>query len=235
MNRRTAIYIVYLIILFAAAGWRLARASSELPRIEDFIIDEREGETDVRLRLSMLKKPSVRYEGRDQCLILEFSGADIAPMLAKKAFAGRDLKLGYMVGADTDHRSRVRLFIRPECLATIRYVENTVVVRLAEKSGFADAFAADEKKLLDPREEKYAPAVLSLHESPFEPAVLELASKAGVKLEFAGNIPEFFSAELEAPTPLDALKAIAAAHNLEFYRRGPVWYMGRKNLTDEQS
>jgi hypothetical protein len=85
--------------------------------------------------------------------------------------------------------------------------------------------ASHGKVLLNPFESNYSPAVISLQDAPFEPAVRELAGQAGIDLKFAGSLPESFSVELEAVSPLEALKSIAEICRLRFFHDGKVWVM----------
>lgn len=223
---KRVIYMFYALVLLSALSWRLASASSEAPQILGFMIREQAGETDIVLSLSRMVKPFAQFSGRNNCLVLEFPGAVVAENLFKKAFTGRDLKLGYLAGqVDEETRAKVRLYIRQECLASIRYSEHDVIVRLAEKASLAGQNTEEEKALLNPQEEKYSPAVISLQDAPFQPAVMELATQAGIELKLAGQLPEVFSLELEAASPFEALRSIADVCNLKLERDGKVWMM----------
>lgn len=215
----------YFLVLLSAVSWRLAGASSKVPQLNSAIINEKAGETDIVLSLNHLVKPSILLAGKENCLILDFPDTLLAENLYRKALVSRDLKLGYLVRAETDIvKTRVRLFIRPECLASIRYSNHDVIIRLAEKIGM-NGHVENDKVLLNPQENRNSPAVISLQDAPFRPALLELASHAGIDLQFAGRTPENFSLELEASSPLEALQGIADVCSLRFYRDGKVWYM----------
>jgi hypothetical protein len=59
--------------------------------------------------------------------------------------------------------------------------------------------------------------------------VLELADRAGIEIAFGDNLPEKFSAELDAPTPLEAIRKVAESSGLVLQREGKTWVLRRQN------
>ncbi|HMM59447.1 MAG TPA: hypothetical protein PKC25_04860 [Candidatus Rifleibacterium sp.] len=220
------IYLFYFCVLLTAVSWRLASASSDLPELQSVRLHEASVGTDLVFSFNRMVRPATRFSGQENCLTLDFADASIAEQLAEKAFAGRDLKLGWLASLPPrENLVRARLYIQPHCLAAVRYSGENVIVRLTEKTQVKSDENSDDRKLLNPHEDKNSPAVVSLQEAPFRPAVEELASQAGIELRLSGNLPEAFSLELEASSPVEALQAIADVCNLRFYREGKVWFM----------
>jgi len=223
INRRR-IYLFYLIVLLSAMFWRLANAGDSRKMPDLLSINEQVGETEVTICLHAADRPAVSFSGDDKCLVLDYQKVLTGWALAQKAYASRDLRLGYVTELHgRPGTARVRLYIRQGCLASLRYRGNDVVVRIAEKTSLSANAPITPGVLLSPNEDKYSPAVVSLHDAPLWPVVKELAELAGVEVESSGSLPERFSAELQAASPLDALKELAARLNLELVRRGQNW------------
>ena len=217
----------YLIVLLSALSWRLVSAGNSVQAVENIRIDEKDTATEIVISLNAVKRPSASFSGNYRCLILDFPKAQISEKLVKRAHASRDLRLGYITAlSQRPDDTRVCLYIRPGCLATLRYQNSDVVVRIAEKTALAVSSSIEPDFLLNPTEEKYAPAVISLHDAPLLPLIDELATLAGVKVEQSGNLPAKISVELQAASPLDALKELTKVCGLEFVRRGQVWFIG---------
>lgn len=220
------IYLFCFCVLLTAVSWRLASASSELPELLTVRLHETSGATDLVFAFNRVVRPKTRFSGQANCLTLDFSDASISGKLSDKAFAGRDLKLGWLANSSQkENLVRARLYIQPHCLATVRYSGQEVIVRLTEKSQVKQDSSGDSRNLLNPHEDKNSPAVISLQEAPFRPAVEELAVQAGIELRLSGKLPESFSLEFEASSPVEALQTIADVCNLRFYREGKVWFM----------
>ncbi len=218
---------MYFCILLSAATWRLANAGSAKQQLKSISIVESEGYSDLVMSMDKIVKPVSRFSGQKNCLTLDFPATEVSPEIAGKALAGRGIKLAYLdKGSAEDGLTRLRLYIKSDCLAAVRFAENNVIVRLTEKSGMFEAEEAGSKVLLNPQESSYSPAVVSLLDAPFEPAVRELAGQAGIELKLSGSLPESFSLELEAVSPLEALKSIADVCKLRFFRDGKTWVMG---------
>jgi len=220
------IYLFYFCVLLTAVSWRLASASSQLPELLTVRLDENRSGTDLVFSFNRMIRPTTRFSGQTNCLTLDFADASIAEQLSDKAFAGRDLKLGWLASSPLkENLVRARLYIQPHCLAAVRYAGQNVIVRLTEKTQTQPESNSDSRNLLNPHEDKNSPAVISLQEAPFRPAVEELAVQAGIELKLSGTLPESFSLEFEASSPVEALQAIADVCNLRFYREGKVWFM----------
>ncbi len=220
------IYLFYFCVLLTAVSWRLARASSELPELISVKLNENRAGTDLVLTFNRMVRPATRFSGQANCLTLDFSGTSITDDLCERAFAGRDLKLGWIaVSPLRENLVRARLYLKPHCLAAVRYSGQNIIVRLTEKTQINPRQNNENRNLLNPQEDKNSPAVISLQEAPFKPAVEELAVQAGIELELSGKLPETFSLEFEASSPVEALQAIADVCNLRFYREGKIWFM----------
>jgi len=220
------IYLFYFCVLLTAVSWRLASASSELPELLTVRLNENRSGTDLVFSFNRMVRPATRFSGQANCLTLDFAGSSISEQLSDKAFAGRDLKLGWLASSSLkENLVRARLYIQPHCLAAVRYSGQDVIVRLTEKTQAQPDSDNDSRNLLNPHEDKNSPAVISLQEAPFRPAVEELAVQAGIELKLSGTLPESFSLEFEASSPVEALQAIADVCNLRFYREGKVWFM----------
>jgi len=227
---RHRIYTVYLIVLLLALSWRLASAGSGLSGITSIDVHERENETEVVVALTGVYRPAVSFSGEDRCLVLDFKDVAIAGELTEKAYASRDLRLGYITTLPQKPDTvRVRLYLRAGCLASIRYANNDVMIRIAEKSAMAVPASIEPGFLLSPAEEKYAPVVISLHEAPLLPVINELADISGLQIEIAGTIPERFTLEAQSDSPIEAMKRIAQTCDLELFRRGQVWHISPRD------
>ena len=223
---KRAIYLVYFCILLTALSWRLANAGPAQNRIEKISFSEAENNTDIVISMDNLVKPQARYIGANNCLTLDFPGTVVAPELTGNTFAGRDIKLAYLKeGVADGDLSRMRFYLKPHCLASLRFYDKGVIVRLSEKSVMLRPGNAESKLLLDPKESGYSPAVISLQDAPLEPVLRELAGQAGIDLTIAGKLPETFSLELEAASPFEALKTIAEVCRLRFVREGKTWIL----------
>lgn len=227
--RHGAIYLFYLVVLFSALTWRLVNADSGVPRLTAFSINERKGFTDLLLSMNKLQKPIAVFSGTDNSLSLDFNGVLINKNLVEKAFSGRDFRLAYFVeNSKEDKISRVRLFPQPGCLATVRYQQDDVLVRLSAPKSLSIRKLRKNRSLINPQEEKNSPAVISLQNAPLVPAVTELATKAGIEVKFGDALPETFSLEVDAPTPFEAIKSLAKSCNLSFRREGKFWLLTRQ-------
>lgn len=220
------IYLFYLIVLLSALTWRLANAGSSAGMVDLISITEQDAETEITISLNAVDRPAVSFSGDSRCLVLDYQQTQVG-RLVQKAYTSRDLRLGYITELkNRPGAARVRLFIRQGCLASLRYRGSDVIVRVAEKAALSVTASIEPGFLLSPTEEKYSPAVVSLHDAPLWPVIKELAELAGVDIESTGNLPENFSVELQAASPLDALKELATRLNLELVRRGQTWYIG---------
>ncbi len=221
---KRTIYLIYFFILLSAVSWRLANADSSLHRIENISFSEGEGMTEVIILMNDLVKPLARYVGQNNCLTLDFPGTKTVAETSGKTYAGRDIKLAYLKdGLEDGGLARMRFYIRPDCLASVRFADNRIMVRFAEKSFLVKPGVAGSKLLLDPKESGYSPAVISLQDAPLEPVIRELAGQAGLDIQLSGRVPETFSLELEAASPFEALKTIAEVCRLRFFRDGKTW------------
>lgn len=220
------IYFFYLLILFSALTWRLVNADSGQPGLMAFSINEREEGTDLLICMNKLQKPAAVFSGTDNSLSLDFESVSVKENLLKKAFHGRDLRLAYFVENDEENKTaRVRLFPKHGCLASVRYQNNNIVVRLSAQNTVLSRRTRKNRYLINPQEEKNSPAVISLQNAPLVPVVTELAAKAGIEVRFGDSLPETFSLEVDAPTPLEAIKFLARSCNLSFRREGKFWLL----------
>lgn len=234
--RHGIIYMFYLLILFSALTWRLASADSGKVRITSFVIKESAVGTDLVLSLNKLQKPVALFVGAENCLILEFPQTAIDSSLLTQGFASRDLRLGYFVdGSKASDKARIRLFVQPGCLSTIRYAKADVIVSLSDKKSEPTRRISKGRNLINPLEEKNSPAVISLQNAPLVPVVLELAERAGIEVKFSDSLPERFSLEFDAPTPLEAIKGLARACNLEFIREDRSWVLKNREAVKKDT
>ncbi len=223
--RRILLLAVFVFVL-PFFLWPVAEAKHDFAGITDFAVFEKTDEVDVIISMTRLTRPATRFSGEHNCLTLDFAQTQIDAELLQRAFAGRAIKLAYLTTTDGVKRgSRVRFYIRPDFLASVRYAGNDVIVRLTEKASFANRDKNETKTLLNPQEGSYSPAVISLHDAPFQPVIEELAAQAGIEIRLVAPLPEVFSLELETASPVEALHGIAQLYNLRFYREGKVWFM----------
>lgn len=230
------IYMFYLMILLSAISWRVTRAYPVLSEIKDVSISESEDQTLVTIDLSKPAKAIPYLKSSENCIILDFDKTVMSSELKTKAFASRDVKLAYMsvlsnsVEAfknkkpQNSKKVRAKFFLKPDCLPSVKYTGNKVFLKLAVKENHLKP-CEPENTLLHPQEKKYAPVVISLENAPFQPVVSEIATQAGMELNFAGKIPETFTIELQSEDPFDALCTIAEKNNMKFYRDGKNWFM----------
>ncbi len=222
--------MVYLIILLFALSWRLANAGSSFSGISGIEVDERATDTEIVISMTHINRPAASFSGEDRCLVLDFKDIAAAGQLTEKAYAGRDLRLGYLTALpQKPDTTRVRLYLRAGCLASIRYSGNDVIVRIAEKAAMAVPATIEPGFLLSPAAEKYAPVVISLHDAPLLPVINELAEVSGLQIEIAGSLPARFTLEVQSDNPVDAMKQIAQACDLELFRRGQVWHISPRD------
>lgn len=231
MQRR--IYMFYFFVLLFALSWRLVSAGSSFCRVENFKIEEHASETEIVVSLNSENRPAAQFLSDSRCLILDFNNTLVAGHLAEKAFAGRDIRLGYVTRSlQKNDSARIRLYIRSGCLASLRYNGTEVIVRVAGKTSLSAPATVEAGLLLSPAEEKYAPAVISLHDAPLLPVINELAALAGIQVELYGDLPDHFSTETQADNPLDALKSIAQSCGLDMARRGQVWHIAVRDTAE---
>ena len=100
-----------------------------------------------------------------------------------------------------------------------------ILAKFTVKENLAKNEHFQSNSLMEPNEKKYSPVVVSLEDAPFVPVVSEIASQAGMDLEFKGKVPEYFSMELQSEDPFQAICSIAVKTNMKFYREGKTWYM----------
>lgn len=231
------IYMFYLMILFSAISWRVTRAYPSLSELKEVNIAESENQTMVTINLSKPTKVVPYLKGTENCIVLEFDKAIISDKLIKKAFASRDIKLAYLSVANNEtnkdknakikqnKKVKAKFFFKPECLPSVKYLKDKVALKLSVKDNLAKASQQPSNTLLHPNEEKYAPVVISLEDAPFKPVVSEIATQAGMDLQFKGKLPETFSIELQSEDPFEAICAIAVKTKMKFYRDGKIWYL----------
>ena len=230
------IYIFYIMVLLSAISWRVTKAYPSLTEIKDVNIIESDNQTLINIDLSKSAKVVPYLKGSENCFILEFDKSTISESLKTKAFASRDVKLGYLslisdeknVGKNSkpisQKKVKAKFFLKPECIPSIKYLDNKVVLKLSVKENLNKPHQPS-NSLMHPSENKFAPVVLSLENAPFKPVVSEIAAQAGMDLHFKGNFPETFSIELQSEDPFNAICSIAVKTNVNFYRDGKTWYM----------
>lgn len=224
------IYLFYLFVLIFALTWRLANADSKGNEVKNIALTERLSETELTITLDRAIRPLASFIGEERCLVLDFKGVSQSRHLLQKSFAGRDLRLGYVSQVpELPDCQRVRLYLRSGCLASMKYQDRDVVVRIAEKTSMSESPAIKPGVLLNPSEAKYAPVVISLHDAPIIPVIGELASNAGFQVEVSGKVPERFSLEKQFESPLDAIRQIALSCGLAVSRRGMVLSINRSD------
>ena len=230
------IYIFYIMVLLSAISWRVTRAYPSLSEIKDINIIESENQTLINIDLSKAAKVVPYLKGSENCFILEFDKSTITESLKTKAFASRDVKLGYLSLVSEEKnvnksskpvinkKVKAKFFLKPECIPSIKYLDNKVVLKLSVKENLNKPNQPS-NSLMHPSENKFAPVVLSLENAPFKPVVSEIAAQAGMDLHFKGNFPETFSIELQSEDPFNAICSIAVKTNSNFYRDGKIWYL----------
>ncbi len=230
------IYIFYIMILLSAISWRVTRAYPSLSEIKDINISETENQTLVTINLTKQTKIVPYLKSGEKCIVLDFDKTIIPEDLKTKAFASRDVKLGYVSSinnAKTNNdskkvspkRVRAKFFFKSDCLPSVKYSDNKVDLKFTVKENLAKNEHFQSNSLMEPNEKKYSPVVVSLEDAPFVPVVSEIASQAGMDLEFKGKVPEYFSMELQSEDPFQAICSIAVKTNMKFYREGKTWYM----------
>lgn len=235
------IYMFYLMILLSAISWRVTRAYPVLSEIKDVNISESENQTLISIDLSKPTKAVPFLKSSENCLILDFDKTIMSSKLKTRAFAGRDVKLAYMSALDNSieafktnkpknsKKVRAKFFFNPDCLPSVKYLDNKVFLKLAVRETSLKP-CEPENSLLHPQEKKYAPVVISLENAPFKAVVSEIATQAGMDLNFAGSIPENLTIELQSEDPFDALCTIAEKTNMKFYRDGKNWFLEGEKL-----
>lgn len=228
-------------ILLSAISWRVTKAYPSLAEIKDIKISETDGQTLVAIDLSKPAKAVPFLKSSQNCIILDFDKTVISSDMKKKAFASRDIKLAYMspLANDADafktpkpknsKKVRAKFFMRPDCLPSVKYDGNKVFLKLSVKETQLKT-CEPENSLLHPKEKKYAPVVISLENAPFQPVVAEIAAQAGMDINFAGEIPETLSIELQSEDPFAAICTIAEKTNMKFYRDGKNWFFEGEKL-----
>lgn len=223
-------------VLLSAISWRVTRAYPSLSEIKEVNIVESENQTLINIDLSKTTKVVPYLKGSENCFILEFDKSIIGENLKTKAFASRDVKLGYLSAISDEKKAdknakpvsnkkvKAKFFLKPECLPSIKYLNNKVVLKLSIKENLNKPNQPS-NSLMHPSENKFAPVVLSLENAPFKPVVSEIAAQAGMDLHFKGIFPETFSIELQSEDPFNAICSIAVKTNTNFYRDGKTWYM----------
>ncbi len=231
------IYMFYILILFSAISWRVTRAYPTLSEINKVDIKESANQTLVTINLSKPTKVIPYLKGIENCLVLEFDKSIISETLKTKAFASRDIKLGYITSLNNCSKNnknpkdkaikkvKAKFFFKPDCIPSVKYLNDKVTLKLSVKENLAKAPQQPSNSLLLPTEEKYAPVVISLEDAPFKPVVSEIAAQAGMDIHFKGKTPETFSIELESEDPFNAICSIAVKTNMKFYRDGKTWYL----------
>ena len=223
-------------VLLSAISWRVTKAYPSLAEIKDINIVEAENQTLINIDLSKSAKVVPYLKGSENCFILEFDKSTISESIKNKAFASRDVKLGYLSLVSDERKTnktskpisnkkvKAKFFLKPECIPSVKYLENKVVLKLSVKENLNKPNQPS-NFLMHPSENKYAPVVLSLENAPFKPVVSEIAAQAGMNLHFKGEFPETFSIELQSEDPFNAICSIAVKTNTNFYKDGKIWYM----------
>ena len=231
------IYMFYILILFSAISWRVTRAYPTLSELKEVDIKESTNQTLVTINLSKPTKVIPYLKGIENCLVLEFDKSVMGESLKTKAFASRDIKLGYITSLNNCSKDdktnkdkpikkvKAKFFIKPDCIPSVKYLNDKVTLKLSVKENLAKTPQQPSNTLLHPSEEKYAPVVINLEDAPFKPVVSEIASQAGMDIHFKGKTPETFSIELQSEDPFNAICSIAVKTNMKFYREGKTWYL----------
>lgn len=226
---RGLVYSFYALILLAALTWRFAYAAPVPAKMLAFSIKENAEVTDLLIKLNTSQRPLLVLSAVENSLTLDFSNTTVDNSLLAKAFTGNRLRLAYFVDNKNARKmARVKLFAQPGCLPVVKYRQNDVIIRLSAKTPAVNKKKTAMRHLINPFDEKNAPVAISLQEAPLAPAVLELAAKAGLDIKFALGLPETFSLEIDAPTPLEAIRAIADTSGLTFRRQGKYWLLAPK-------
>ena len=224
-------------ILLSAISWRVTRAYPSLSEIQDINITETDNQTLINIALSKTAKVVPYLKSSENCIILEFDKSTIAESMKTKAFASRDLKLGYLSVVSpakssekqskpiSNKKVKAKFFFKQDCLPSVKYLENKVVLKLSVKENMNKHNLQPSNSLMHPSENKFSPVVISLENAPFKPVVSEIAAQAGMDLHFKGEFPETFSIELQSEDPFNAICSIAVKTNTNFYRDGKTWYM----------
>ncbi len=227
--RNRIIYAFYMVTLMMAVTWRIVGAESVVPRIENIEVVEKNDFSSIKMKLSHSLIPVADFDIEENRLSLIFSNTAVDEILINKALVARDLRLGYVASDDIRRKTIVRLFVKPDCLATVKYEDNCVIVNLAPK--VLTAGKRRQRTLINPGDEKHAPAVVSLQDAPLIPVIRELADEAGIDIDFAGNLPEKFSIEYEAASSFEAIRAIALSSGLQLLPREGKWLLQPYNWT----
>lgn len=234
------IYIIYLFILLSALSWRVTKAYPSLTEIKNIDISEADSLTLVTINLSKPTKVVPFLKKIDNCIILEFDKAYMSENLKSKAFSGRDIKLAYLSALNKTSsktkdskpqnikKVRAKFFIKPDCLPTVKYSDNKVTLKLSVKDNLSKITDEPYHSLMKPTDNNNSPIVISLEKAPFKSVVAEIASQAGMNIEFKGKVPETFSIDLQSKDPFNALCSIAVETGMNFYKDGKIWIMEGK-------
>lgn len=228
------IYASYMVILMMAVTWRLVSAESSISSIEKLVISEKTGSSSISIGLNRPSVPLVDFDVEENRLNLVFPKTAINETLLNKPFISRNLRMGYLAADEKGKKAVIRLFLKQNCLSTVRYDNNQIVISVSQKKSSKKP-GRKQKNLINPGDERHSPAVISLHNAPLIPVVKELADGAGIDLVFADNLPATFSIEYEATSPFEAIKAIARAEGLNLVPHNGVWILQPDSRVSELS
>ncbi|MFZ5950433.1 MAG: hypothetical protein ACOYXC_06990 [Candidatus Rifleibacteriota bacterium] len=218
-------------ILFTALAFMLFVLNgfvilSPEPALTDIDVVSDHGQTEIIVKTNCKVEPVIEIEKEHSAIRIDFIGLKVGSELVKKALSGEFVSLGYLINySGRSPVTGLRVFPRKGGLKSVRQDKEGYRIIFSEVKEIASFRRRSSETLFSPKEERFSPVSLSLHEAPSLPLMLELAGKAGIDIRFSQDIPETISINLEAASPIDALKAIAAEIGGRIEQNGKFWWI----------
>ncbi|NLM16459.1 MAG: hypothetical protein GX221_01935 [Candidatus Riflebacteria bacterium] len=168
-------------------------------------------------------EPVVLYNNISNAGVISFPGLYASADLKEKPYASEELKLFY-ISPQQHSNTDVKVFMREGTRGIFQPVEGGFSLRIV-KSSLRSQGKSNIKLPENPGVAKNRPASVKISSQPLLPVILKLASEAGVSVKFKGKIPENFTAEIAADSPIKAIDEICDALSLKFYREGKTWFI----------
>ncbi|MEW6708980.1 MAG: hypothetical protein AB1403_04090 [Candidatus Riflebacteria bacterium] len=216
-------FTVVAFMLFVLNGFV---ALSPEPALTGIDMVSGHGQTEILVKTSCKVEPVIEIEKENSSVRIDFIGLKVSSELLKEALSGEFVSLGYLFSySGKAPVTGLRVFPRNGGLKSVRPDKDGYRIIFSEVKEIAGFRRRSSETLFSPKEERFSPVSLSLHEAPTLPLMLELAGKAEIDLRFSPDIPETISINLEAASPIDALKAIAAEIGGRIEQKEKFWWI----------
>jgi len=217
------LFTVFAFMLFVLNGFITLSPEPALTGIE---MVSNNGQTEILVKTNCKVEPVIEIEKENSAVRIDFIGLKASSELLKEALSGKFVSLGYLFSySGKAPVTGLRVFPRNGGLKSVRPGKEGYRIIFSEVKEIAGIRHRSSETLFSPKEERFSPVSLSLQEVPSLPLMLELAAKAGIDLRFSQDIPETISINLEAASPIDALKAIAAEIGGRIEQNGKFWWI----------